>query len=70
MLVLQYSFICVALCCAVVQADNSVKVNTTEGTVIGYKASDGNYYAFYGIPFAGDTSGNNRFKVSKQFFFK
>ncbi|KAJ8717080.1 hypothetical protein PYW08_005479 [Mythimna loreyi] len=36
---------------------------TTEGIVEGSKAADGDYFAFYGIPYAGPTSGANRFKA-------
>lgn len=41
------------------------RVETTEGVVEGSKAADGDYYTFYGIPYAGPTSGANRFKVSE-----
>lgn len=42
---------------------HGLQVNTTEGVVEGLKASDGDYYSFYGVPYAGPTSGQNRFKV-------
>lgn len=38
------------------------QVNTTEGVIEGLKAGDGDYHVFYGIPYAGPTEGNNRFK--------
>ncbi|RVE51391.1 hypothetical protein evm_003946, partial [Chilo suppressalis] len=43
---------------------NSVKVNTKEGTVVGYKAEDGDYFAFYGVPYGGSSSGEYRFKAA------
>ncbi|KAL4705636.1 hypothetical protein ACJJTC_002022 [Scirpophaga incertulas] len=43
--------------------NRELEVNTTEGTVIGTIAGDGEYFTFYGIPYAGPTSGNNRFKA-------
>lgn len=41
------------------------RVHTTEGIVEGTKPAVGDYYAFYGIPYAGPTAGVNRFKVSE-----
>lgn len=38
-------------------------VRTTEGQVQGDLADDGDYYAYYGIRYGADTSGENRFKV-------
>lgn len=38
-------------------------VNTTQGQVQGALATDGNYYVFYGVHYAGSSSGANRFKV-------
>lgn len=46
-----------------------LQVNTTEGVIEGDKAVDGDYYVFYGVPYAGNTDGNNRFKVSVKAFF-
>ena len=43
---------------------HGLKVGTTEGIVEGSKAADGDYFAFHGIPYAGPTSGSNRYKVS------
>lgn len=45
-------------------AQTVLQVNTTDGVVAGSRAPDGNYYAFYGIPYAGPTAGENRFKVN------
>nr|ADF43468.1 carboxyl/choline esterase CCE002a [Helicoverpa armigera] len=42
---------------------HGLQVSTIEGTVEGGKASDGDYYAFYGIPYAGWTTGRSRFKA-------
>lgn len=42
---------------------HGLQVNTTEGIVEGSRAVDGDYFAFYGVPYAGPTSGPNRFKV-------
>lgn len=44
-------------------AQDSLQVNTTEGTVEGSRAADGDYLTFYDIPYAGPTSGENRFKA-------
>ncbi|XP_061721227.1 carboxylic ester hydrolase-like [Cydia pomonella] len=38
-------------------------VNTTQGEVQGAQANDGNYSVFYGVHYAGSTSGANRFKA-------
>lgn len=43
---------------------HGLNVLTTEGTVQGFKVADGGYWAFHGIPYAGPTSGANRYKVS------
>ncbi|CAG9795900.1 unnamed protein product [Diatraea saccharalis] len=40
----------------------NVKVKTSEGTVIGFKENDSNYYGFYGVPYGGKSSGEYRFK--------
>lgn len=42
---------------------HGLQVNTTEGIVEGSRAVDGDYFAFYGVPYAGPTSGPNRFKM-------
>lgn len=56
-------FIIVFLCgLAVTQAQN-LQVNTTEGLIDGNRASTGDYYVFYGIPYAAPPVGENRFKV-------
>lgn len=47
-------------------AETAPSVNIAQGTVIGTFNSDG-YMSFYGIPYAGSTSGKNRFKVPKYF---
>lgn len=47
-------------------ANPIIRVKTTEGTVVGAKASNENYLEFYGIPYAGSVSGDHRFKVSKK----
>ncbi|KAL0870065.1 hypothetical protein ABMA27_006227 [Loxostege sticticalis] len=39
-----------------------IKVQTTEGIVVGRKELNGDYMAFYGIPYAGSVAGKNRFK--------
>ncbi|KAL0820645.1 hypothetical protein ABMA28_006480 [Loxostege sticticalis] len=46
------------------QTSIDYKVQTTEGTVVGAKAMDGDYIEFYGIPYAGSVSGENRFKAA------
>ncbi|CAG5035982.1 unnamed protein product [Parnassius apollo] len=46
------------------QALENPVVNTTQGQIQGYKVADENYYAFYGIHYAGSVSGGNRFKVA------
>ncbi|XP_038211363.1 venom carboxylesterase-6-like [Zerene cesonia] len=48
---------------AIAYAQDNLSVNTTQGVVIGSRASDGNYYSFYGIHYAGSTAGQNRFKA-------
>ncbi|KAJ8736570.1 hypothetical protein PYW08_007226 [Mythimna loreyi] len=48
---------------AFASGEQSPIVNITQGTVIGSVATDGNYFEFYGIPYAGSTSGENRFKA-------
>lgn len=46
-------------------ASQSVMVATiAQGTVMGFKASDGEYFQFYGIPYADSPAGEHRFKVS------
>lgn len=37
---------------------------TDKGLVRGYKAEDGEYFAFFGIPYAASPTGTNRFKVT------
>lgn len=49
--------------CAVGQDVERPTVNIKQGSVIGLIPEDG-YFAFYGIPYADSTSGDNRFKVS------
>lgn len=56
-------FVLVLLCALGVTQAQNLQVNTTEGTVEGQKATDGNYNIFYGIPYAGRTDGQNRFKA-------
>ncbi|XP_022128473.2 venom carboxylesterase-6 [Pieris rapae] len=41
----------------------NLSVNTTQGVVIGSRATDGNYYTFYGLHYGGNTAGENRFKA-------
>lgn len=41
-----------------------LKVQTTEGIVVGRKELKTDYVEFYGIPYAGSVAGINRFKVS------
>lgn len=47
---------------------HGVSVTTTEGELIGSKAQDGDYIVFYGVPYAGPTDGDNRFKVYNLLF--
>ncbi|XP_075981311.1 venom carboxylesterase-6-like [Anticarsia gemmatalis] len=57
----KFTSVCVfVLLCAYA---HGIQVNTTEGVVEGYKAADGDYLAFYGIPYGGPTEGKNRFKA-------
>ncbi|XP_030034911.2 venom carboxylesterase-6 [Manduca sexta] len=58
--VLKICVLCAVLSSALAQ---EIRVNTTEGVVEGVRAPDGNYFAFYDIPYAGPTSGENRFKA-------
>ncbi|XP_045501566.1 esterase FE4-like [Colias croceus] len=55
-----FIFVCLF---AIAYAQDNLSVNTTQGVVIGSRASDGNYYSFYGIHYAGSTAGLNRFKA-------
>nr|WCB90355.1 carboxylesterase 23 [Grapholita molesta] len=55
-----FYFIVLLFTCAYAQ---NATVNTTQGPVQGALATDGNYYVFYGIHYAGTTSGANRFKA-------
>lgn len=48
--------------CVPALAQNVLQVNTTEGVIEGSLLTDGSHYAFYGVPYAGSTSGENRFK--------
>lgn len=43
------------------------QVTTKQGTIVGTLAADGEYYEFYGIPYADSTSGSHRFKVMCSF---
>ncbi|CAK1584260.1 unnamed protein product [Parnassius mnemosyne] len=56
---------CVVVCvlAAVAHAQNNPQVNTTQGWIEGSVVPEGNYYAFYGIHYAGSVSGKNRFKA-------
>ncbi|XP_068620389.1 venom carboxylesterase-6-like [Battus philenor] len=45
-------------------AQESPIVNITQGSIQGIKHPDGNYFAFYGIHYAGPVSGDNRFKMA------
>nr|WGO51710.1 putative antennal esterase CXE6 [Ectropis grisescens] len=56
-------FVLLLLCALGVTHAQNIQVNTTEGWVEGQRASDGNYNVFYGIPYAGPTDGQNRFKA-------
>lgn len=38
-------------------------VTIAQGTVLGSVATDGEYFEFYGIPYADSTSGSHRFQV-------
>ncbi|XP_023933949.2 venom carboxylesterase-6-like [Bicyclus anynana] len=53
-------FLCV---CALAYAQEELRVNTTQGVVVGQRVQDGDYLAFFGIHYGGDTSGENRFKA-------
>lgn len=57
-------FVCVFMSILACVYAHGVRVNTTEGAVEGFKTLIGDYYEFYGIPYAGPTDGHNRFKVS------
>lgn len=50
--------------CATGQEAEMPVVNIRQGTVVGTVPEDGEYFAFYGIPYADSTSGVHRFKVS------
>ncbi|XP_072937342.1 venom carboxylesterase-6-like [Epargyreus clarus] len=39
------------------------RVTIAQGTVVGSRANDGDYFEFHGIPYADSTSGRNRFKA-------
>lgn len=54
----------IAVLCAAGQVVEMPTVNIEQGSVIGTIPEDGEYVAFYGIPYADSTSGANRFKVS------
>ncbi|CAH2242319.1 jg25233 [Pararge aegeria aegeria] len=53
-------FLCL---CALAHAQEMPKVNTKQGVVVGRHVEDGDYLTFYGIPYAGNTTGENRFKA-------
>lgn len=55
----------IVLLCATCLEDEMPTVNIGQGTVIGMIPEDGEYFAFYGIPYADSTSGVHRFKVRK-----
>ncbi|XP_063830533.1 venom carboxylesterase-6-like [Ostrinia nubilalis] len=58
---------CVFITCVAAQTvQDGLKVNTTEGPVVGVKATDGDYTAFYGIPYAGSVSGEFRYKAPRK----
>ncbi|CAB3239711.1 unnamed protein product [Arctia plantaginis] len=46
-------------------ASTSVTVTTVQGTVKGFKALDGEYFQFYGIPYADSPAGEHRFKAPR-----
>ncbi|XP_072942718.1 venom carboxylesterase-6-like [Epargyreus clarus] len=48
--------------CALARAQDGPSVNTTQGVVVG-NVVNANHIAFYGIPYAGSTAGENRFKA-------
>ncbi|XP_050674614.1 venom carboxylesterase-6-like [Leptidea sinapis] len=50
-------------CFAAYAFAQELSVNTTHGMVVGKRATDGDYYTFYGIRYGGSTSGANRFKA-------
>lgn len=52
-------FLCVALAHA-----QELQVNTTEGTVIGARSNEGNFFSFFGLSYGGPVNGVNRFKVN------
>ncbi|CAH0724233.1 unnamed protein product, partial [Brenthis ino] len=51
------------LCVLPAHAQDQPRVNITQGTIIGSKATDGDYLTFYGIHYGGSTAGENRFKA-------
>ncbi|XP_032519561.2 venom carboxylesterase-6-like [Danaus plexippus] len=53
----------VFICVLAISRAQDPRVNTTQGIIIGRRALDGDYLSFYGIHYAGDTSGANRFKA-------
>ncbi|CAG5035979.1 unnamed protein product [Parnassius apollo] len=57
------SYVVVCVLAAVAHAQYSPQVNTTQGLIEGSVVAEGNYYAFYGIHYAGSVSGENRFKA-------
>lgn len=57
--------VCLCALLAYAQAQNAgqLKVNTTQGVVVGASAVDGDYYEFFGLHYGGSVSAENRFKV-------
>ncbi|XP_026320508.1 venom carboxylesterase-6-like [Hyposmocoma kahamanoa] len=53
----------ILLLCAALAHAQELRVNTTEGVVVGTQATDGNYFNFYGLHYGGPTTGVNRFKA-------
>lgn len=61
-----------SICCALifsVVGQQLPTVNIAQGTVVGSIADDGDYFKFYGIPYADSTSGSHRFKVNVSQFY-
>ncbi|CAG9564220.1 unnamed protein product [Danaus chrysippus] len=53
----------VFICVLAISRAQDPRVNTTQGIIVGRRVLDGDYLSFYGIHYAGDTSGANRFKA-------
>ncbi|XP_034835357.1 venom carboxylesterase-6-like [Maniola hyperantus] len=49
--------------CALAYAQEAPRVNTTQGVVVGLRIEDGDYLAFYGLHYGGNTGDENRFKA-------